>query len=69
MFRYKLKELLPPRSIRLIKHLFTKLLEFSNADNTDRFRDGLSPLIIDSSNVLEFFKWHRAPLFGPVSQG
>src|SRR5215471_18100219 len=67
MFRDKLKELLPPRSIRIIKHLFAKLPEFFNANDSDRFRDGFPPLIIDSSNVLKFFKWHRTPLFGPFA--
>jgi hypothetical protein len=63
MFRDKLKERLPPGSIRLIKHLFAKLLKFFNADGSNRFRDGFPPLVIDSFNALEFFKWHGTPLF------
>src|SRR6266446_6623035 len=63
MFRDKLKERLPPGSIRLIKHLFAKLLKFFNADGSNRFRDGFPPLVIDSFNDLEFFKWHGTPLF------
>jgi hypothetical protein len=70
MFRDKLKERLPPGSIRLIKHLFAKLPEFFNADDSDRFCDGFPPLVVDSFSVLEFFKWHTTPLFDsiPVSQ-
>ena len=64
MFRDKLKERLPPGSIRLIKHLFAKLFEFFNADYSDRFGDGFPPLIIDRFGVLKFFKWHRTPLLG-----
>src|SRR5678816_3022881 len=64
MFRDKLKERLPLRSIRIVKHLFAKLLEFFNADDSDRFRDGFSPLAIDSFSVLKFFQWHKTPLCG-----
>src|SRR6266404_9796000 len=63
MFRHKLKERLAPRSIRIIKHLFAKFLEFFNTDDSDRFRDGFPPLVIDRFGVLKFFKWHRTPLF------
>src|SRR6185503_6256541 len=58
MFRDKLKERLPPRSIRIIKHLFSKLLQFVDADYSDRFIDGFSPLIVDSVSVLKFTEWH-----------
>src|SRR5262249_15501291 len=61
MFRYKLKELLPPRSIRTIKHLFSKLLQFFNADNSDRFRNGFPSIFVDGYSVLEFIEWHRIP--------
>src|ERR1043166_4176070 len=61
MFREKLKERLPPRSIRIIKHFFAKFLEFFNADDSDRFRDRFPPLLVDSFSVLEFFKWHGTP--------
>src|SRR4029450_13568892 len=64
MFRDKLKERLPPRSIRIIKHLFAKFLELFNTDDSDRFRDGFPPISVDSFSVLEFFKWHRTTLFG-----
>src|SRR4030095_16435568 len=64
MFRDKLKERLPPRSNGFIKHLFAKLLEFFNADDSDRFRDGFAPFVVDSFSVLKFFKWHTTPLFG-----
>jgi hypothetical protein len=64
MFRDKLKERLPPRSIGRIEDFFAKFLEFFNADDSNRFRDGFPPLAIDSLSVLEFFKWHGTPLFG-----
>src|SRR5215471_11710646 len=35
MFRDKLKERFPPGSIRIIKHLFAKFLEFFNADDSN----------------------------------
>src|SRR5262245_1456177 len=63
MFRYKLKELLPPWSIRIIKHLFTKLLKLFNADDANRFGDGFPSLVVDSFSVLEFFKWHKTRFF------
>src|SRR6266481_5319837 len=53
------KERLPPRSIGFIKDFFAKFLEFFNADDSARFRDGFAPLVIDGFSVLEFFKWHR----------
>lgn len=59
MFRDKLKECLPPGSIGLIKHLFAKLLEFFDANDSNRFRDGFAPLVVDGLSILEFFKWHR----------
>ena len=42
-----------------VEDFFTKCLEFFNADNSNRFSDGFAPLIVDSVNVLKFFKWHR----------
>ena len=47
-----------------IENLFAKFLEFFNADDSNRFRDGFPPLVIDRFSVLEFFKWHRTTLFG-----
>jgi hypothetical protein len=64
MFRNKVKKRLPPWPIRLIKHLLAKLSQFFNADDSDRFRDRLTALVIDSANILEFFKWHTPPLAG-----
>jgi hypothetical protein len=40
-----------------------KLSQFFNADDSDRFRDRLTALVIDSFSVLEFFKWHGTPFF------
>src|SRR5262249_44731592 len=62
MFRDKLKERFPPRSIRIIKHLFAKLLQFFNADDSNGFRDRFAPFAVDGCSVLEFFKWHKTPL-------
>src|SRR5436309_8788779 len=59
IFRNQLKERLSPRSVRLIKDLFAKLLEFFNANCSDRFGDGFAPLLVGSFNVEEFFEWHR----------
>jgi hypothetical protein len=67
MFRDKPNERLPPRPIGIIKHLFAKLLQFFNADESDRFRDGFPPLSIDSFSVLEFFEWHRTSFLGGFS--
>jgi hypothetical protein len=64
MFRDKLKGRFPPRPIRTIKHLFSKLLEFFNADYSDRPRDRIPPVAIDSFSILKFFKWHRTSSFG-----
>ena len=64
MFRDKLKERLPPGSIRLIKHFFAKLLKFFNADDADRFGDGFAPLLVDCFDVDEFIEWHTSRLFG-----
>src|SRR5262249_40086457 len=58
MFRDKLKECFAPRPIGRIKHLFSKLLQFFDADDSDRFRDGIPPLFIHIANVLEFIEWH-----------
>jgi hypothetical protein len=63
IFLDQLKERLPPGSTGIIKDLFAKLLEFFNTDDSDRFCDGFPPLVVDSFSVLEFFKWHRTPLF------
>jgi hypothetical protein len=52
---------LPPRSVGRVEDFFTKFLEFFNADGSNRFRDGFPPLVIDSFNALEFFKWHGTP--------
>ena len=49
----------PPWSIGRIENLFTKFLEFFNADDSNRFRDGFAPLVVDGFSVLKFFKWHR----------
>jgi hypothetical protein len=57
IFCDELKERVPPRSIGRIEDLFPKLLEFFNANESNRFRDGFLPLFIDSFSVLEFFKW------------
>src|SRR5437870_13559573 len=64
MFRDKLKESLPPRSIGRIEDFFTKLFEFFNADDSNRFRDGFAPLVIDCFDVDEFIEWHTSRLFG-----
>ncbi len=64
IFLDQLKESLPPRSIGRIEDLFTKFLEFFNTDDSNRFRDGFPPLVINSFNVLKFFEWHRSRLFG-----
>src|SRR6266496_121175 len=64
IFLDQLKESLPPRSIGRIEDLFTKFLEFFNTDDSNRFRDGFLPLVINSFNVLKFFEWHRSRLFG-----
>src|SRR5262245_15761078 len=55
MFRDKLKKRLPPRSIRIIKHLLAKLFEFFNADDSDGLCDSLASLVVDSVSVLKFF--------------
>ncbi len=64
MFRDKLKECLPPGSIRLIKHLFAKLLKFFDADDPDRFGDRFTPLLVDGFDVDEFIEWHTSRLSG-----
>src|SRR5438128_1905110 len=51
MFRDKLKERLPPGSIRLIKHLFAKLFALFNAAYSHRFGDGFTPLVVDGFDV------------------
>ena len=69
IFLDQLKESLPPRPIRRIEDLFTKFLEFLNADYSDRFGDGFAPLVVDGFSVLEFFKWHNTFIcWIPVSQ-
>src|SRR5262245_63716482 len=64
IFLDQLKERLPPWSTGVIKNLVAKFFEFFNADWSDRFRDGFSPLVVHSFSVLEFFKWHVTALFG-----
>jgi len=63
IFLDQLKERLPPGSTGVIKDFFAKLFEFFDANDSDRFGDGFAPLVINSFSVLEFFKWHRTPLF------
>ena len=40
---------LPPRSIRRIEDFVAKLFELFNGDDSDRFRDGFPPIVIDSN--------------------
>src|ERR1041385_6517957 len=67
MLRDKLTGRLPSRSIRIIKHFFAKFLEFFNADDSDRFRDGLAPFVVDCFSVLKFFEWHGTSLFASIA--
>src|SRR5262249_18369628 len=61
MLRDKLKKRLAPGSIRIVKHLFAKLPEFFNTNDSDRFRDGFAPLLVDRFDVEEFVEWHATP--------
>jgi len=42
-----------------MKDLFGKLLEFFDADCSDGFSNGLTPLLVGSFGVDEFIEWHR----------
>jgi hypothetical protein len=46
-----------------MKDFFGKLLELFNADCSDGFGDGFTPLLVQSFGVDEFIEWHRSPLF------
>jgi hypothetical protein len=52
------EERLTPGIIRIAKDLVPKLLQFFNADGTDRLRKGFAPLFIKIFKV-KFFEWHR----------
>jgi hypothetical protein len=56
MFRDKLKESFPLGSIERIEDLFAKLLEFFNADDSDRFGNRFAPFLIDGFDVDEFIE-------------
>jgi len=50
---------MPPGLIGVMKDLFGKLLEFFDADCSDGFSNGLTPLLVESFGVDEFIEWHR----------
>src|SRR6266550_432545 len=53
---------MPPGLIGVMKDLFGKLLEFFDADCSDGFSNGLTPLLVESFGVDEFIEWHKVTL-------
>src|SRR6476619_3635934 len=69
IFRDELKQSLFPGIVGRMENLFGELLEFFNADCSNRLRDAFTAVVVDFVDVFEFIEWHRIYSVGCGSLG